>query len=89
MQDVQLHREKIFTGNPVFFTGYPVLFTGYPVPILTGYPVLSTGDPVSHGISRTIPTGYPPVVYGDFSREVDYHGISRRLTHGISRTKVL
>jgi hypothetical protein len=26
-------------------------------------------------------------VYGGFSREVDYHGISRRLTHGISRTK--
>ena len=79
----------MFTGNPVFITGYPVMCTGYPVPILTGYPVLSTGDPVSHGISRTNPTGNPADVYGGFSREVDYHGISRRLTHGISRTKGL
>ena len=72
----------MFTGNPVFITGYPVMCTGYPVPILTGYPVLSTGDPVSHGISRTNPTGYPPVVYGDFSREVDYHRISRHYLTG-------
>ncbi len=77
-----VHREKMFTRNPVFFSGYPVLFTGYPVPILRGYPV-------SHGISRTNPTGYRVAVYGDFSREVDYHGISRRLTHRISRTKGL
>ncbi len=42
-----MHREKMFTGNPVFFTGYPVMYTGYPVPILTGYPVLSTGYPVA------------------------------------------
>jgi hypothetical protein len=61
--------------------------TGYPVPILTEDPVLSTGYPDTHGISLTNPTGYPASVYGGVSREIDDHGKSRRLVHGISRKK--